>query len=452
MKRGDSVKIKIPQYVSAALEELTSAGYEAYIVGGCVRDSFLHKTPYDWDITTSALPQETLTVFSDFKTVETGLKHGTVTVIIDGNMLEITTMRVDGEYTDNRHPDSVNFTDKITLDLSRRDFTVNAMAYSPETGLCDPFGGLEDLRGKIIKCVGEPEKRFDEDALRILRGLRFSAVLGFEIEKETSQAIMKKRKLLDNVAAERKRVELVKLLCGRDAGRVLMGYPLVMSQIIPELEPMFDFPQNTPYHVYDVWTHTVKSIENAPPEPGYRMAMLLHDTGKPQAFYADEDGTAHFKGHQQISYDISLEVLHRLRFSKAETEEISRLVLFHDTRPTGEHTDTLLTAAQLGADFMKKLYPVLIADAKAQNPVLFASTRERLEKSRNHLVEAKENGTPLSIRELAVSGRDVNSIGINGKRTGEALSALLREVISGNVENSRDGLIEFMKTHFDKKM
>lgn len=445
------MEIRIPDFVMTALRMLTSAGYEAYIVGGCVRDSFLYKTPYDWDITTSALPEDTLTVFSEFKTIETGLKHGTVTVIIDGNMLEITTMRVDGEYSDNRHPDSVNFTDKITLDLSRRDFTVNAMAYNPETGLCDPFGGREDLSRKIIKCVGDPDTRFEEDALRILRGLRFSSVLGFEIEDETAGAVMRNRRLLDNVAAERKRVELVKLLCGRDVRRVLTEYPLVMSQIIPELEPMFDFPQNTPYHVYDVWTHTVKSIENAPPETVYRMAMLLHDTGKPQAFYCDDDGTAHFKGHQQISCDISLEVLHRLRFSKSETEEISRLVLFHDTRPTGERVDTLLTASQLGAGFMKKLYPVLIADAKAQNPVLFSSTRERLEKSRRHLLEAEEKGIPLSIKELDVSGREINSIGIKGRMTGEALAFLLRDVITGKVENSRDNLLEYLKIHFNKE-
>lgn len=441
--------IILPSYVIAALELLSSAGYEAYIVGGCVRDAFLYKKPYDWDITTSAKPDETLRVFSDFRTIETGLKHGTVTVIIDGNQLEITTMRVDGEYSDNRHPDSVDFTDDINKDLSRRDFTVNAMAYNPSKGLRDPFGGAEDLRNRIIRCVGNPEKRFSEDALRILRGIRFSAVLGFDIEEETSQVITEMRRLLDNVAAERKRVELLKLLCGREAGRVLTDYKLVMSQIIPELEPVYDFPQNTPYHIYDVWTHTVKSVENAPSDPVYRMAMLLHDTGKPQAFYADSDGTAHFKGHQQISYEISLEVLRRLRFSKAETEEISRLVLYHDTRPTGERTDTLLTAAQLGADFMKRLYPVLIADAKAQNPVLFAETRDRLEKSRKYLLEAEENGTPLSIKELAVSGKDVSGTGITGRNIGAALTALLEEVIKGTVENKKDELLFFLKNNIE---
>lgn len=437
--------IRIPSYVNTALTLLASSGYEAYIVGGCVRDAFLDKTPYDWDITTSAKPNETLNVFSAFRTVETGLKHGTVTVIIDGSPLEITTMRVDGEYSDNRHPDSVDFTENIILDLSRRDFTVNAMAYNPEIGLCDPFRGKEDLKNGIIKCVGEPKKRFTEDALRIIRGIRFSSVLGFEIEEKTSAEIVNLKQLLLNVAAERKRVELLKLLCGKDAKRILLSYPQVIFEIIPELAPMYKFPQNTPYHIYDVWEHTAAAVENVPPEPVYRMAMLLHDAGKPQAFYADSDGTAHFKGHQQISYEIAVKVLTDLRFSKAETEEISKLVLYHDFHPTGERAETLLTASQTGADFLKRLYPVLIADAKAQNPVNLDITLEKIAESEKILDEAVENRECLSVKQLAVNGRDIEKLGFDGKRIGEILQWLLVQVITGNVKNEKDEIIDIIR-------
>lgn len=441
------MEIAIPSYVNTALSLLDKAGYEAFIVGGCVRDMFLHKTPYDWDITTSAKPEETLSVFSDFRTIETGLKHGTVTVLIEGNPLEITTMRVDGEYSDNRHPDKVEFTDNITLDLSRRDFTVNAMAYNHKTGLRDPFGGEEDLQKGIIRCVGDSHRRFTEDALRILRGLRFSSVLGFEIEEKTSAEIINLKSLLNNVAAERKRVELLKLLCGRDVKRILLSYPQVIFQIIPQLEKMYKFPQNTPYHIYDVWEHTANAVESIVPDPVYRMAMLLHDAGKPASFFADSDGTAHFKGHQKKSHEIALDVLNKLRFSKAETEKISKIVLYHDIRPTGEREDTLLTASEIGADFMKCLYPVLRADAAAQNPSFLDGTLERLEKSEKILNEAIEKNECLSIKQLAVSGKDVEKCGFKGKRIGETLQKILTDVIKGNVKNEKEEILEFISSY-----
>ncbi len=439
------MNIRIPSYVNTALTLIADSGYEAYIVGGCVRDALLNKAPHDWDITTSAKPREIIEVFSGFRVIETGLKHGTVTVIIDGSPLEITTMRVDGEYSDNRHPDSVEFTGSITLDLSRRDFTVNAMAYNPETGICDPFGGMRDLENGVIKCVGEPEKRFTEDALRIVRGLRFSSVLGFEIEEKTSAEIINLKHLLAKVAAERKRTELLKLICGKDAKRILLAYPRVIFEIIPELEPMYKFPQNSPYHIYDVWEHTAVTLENVPPEPVYRMAMLLHDTGKPYAFFSGDDGFAHFTGHQRISYDISLKVLKDLRFSKAETEEISRIVLYHDIRPTGEREDTLLEASRIGADFMKKLYPVQLADAKGQNPAYLLNTTERIEKCRKILDSAVERDECLSIKQLAVNGKDIEKLGFCGQQIGEILKWLLTQVITGNVRNEKNEITEFIK-------
>ncbi len=437
------MNINMPSFVCTALDRLNSLGYEAYIVGGCVRDAFLNKTPYDWDITTSAKPQEISDAFSNYKTIDTGIKHGTVSVIIEGEILEITTMRVDGEYSDNRHPDSVSFTENINLDLARRDFTVNAMAYSPLTGVVDPFGGQKDLNDKIIRCVGEPHKRFTEDALRILRGLRFSSTLQFEIENDTANAMNELRELLDNVAAERKRVELLKLLCGADAKRILLTFPQVIFQIIPQLESMYNFQQNTVYHIYDVWGHTVAAVDNVPPQPIYRVVMLFHDMGKPRAYYCDDDGTAHFKGHQSISYEMCLEVLHNLRFSKAEIDEISKMVLHHDIRPQGRE-DTLLKAARIGADLMKKLYPVFVADAKAHHPAIVPEMLNRIVESEKFLDEAMENNECLSIKQLNVNGKDVAALGFKGKQIGEVLNFLVNEIIKGNVENTKEKLVEYI--------
>jgi len=325
--------IKIPPQVNRAIEILQSNGHSAYVVGGAVRDMLMDKTAHDWDITTSALPEETLSAFSDFRTIETGLKHGTVTVIVDGMSLEITTFRIEGNYSDNRHPDKVDFTDKIESDLSRRDFTVNAIAFSPHKGFADPFDGQADIKNKVIRCVGNPDKRFSEDALRILRALRFSSVLGFEIDIETAESIRRNYKLLGNISVERIFVETSKLLCGKNAGKILRDFEDVFFFILPEISPLKNCTQNHERHIYDVWHHTVKAVESIEPVAELRFAMLLHDTGKPHCKTTDESGTDHFYSHGKISKKIAYDTLTRLKTSAKFRETVCNLVEYHDFLP-----------------------------------------------------------------------------------------------------------------------
>lgn len=440
------MKINLPSFVKTALDLLNNSGFDAYIVGGCLRDKFLNKEPHDWDITTSAAPEQTLSVFAGYRTIETGLKHGTVTVMVENNPLEITTMRRDGEYSDNRHPDSVEFTSAIEDDLSRRDFTVNAMAYSPQKGLCDPFGGAEDIKKKIIRCVGDADKRFNEDALRIIRALRFSSVLGFEIEEKTAQSILKNRHLLNNVAKERIRVELLKLLCGKDVKRILLDFAPVIFTVIPELEPMYKFPHNTPYHVYDIWEHTAVSVKSIKPDPVLRMTMLLHDIGKPKMHTIDEKGISHYKMHPLASYEMSLDILKDLRFSKAETEEISTLVLYHDLRPTGEKRQTLRFAAKYGAGTIKRLYDVFRADAAAQNPANYAGVLARVAQSEHYLDEAIAQNACLSLKDLAINGGDVTALGFKGEAVGEILNDVLEKIVNEELQNNKTDIINYISS------
>ena len=301
----EELTICLPADVAALLAMLRDAGFPAYTVGGCVRDALLGITPHDWDICTSALPEQMQQVFKDLHTVETGLKHGTLTVVVNHVPYEITTFRVDGEYTDHRHPDSVSFVDNIAEDLSRRDFTVNAMAWSPDSGLVDLFDGREDLAAGVIRCVGDPALRFDEDALRVLRALRFASVYDFSIDPATDAAARKLAPSLHGVAGERIREELMKLLCGKGVGRILRAYPDVLSEIIPEIRPMVGYNQQNHHHSYDLWEHTVRAVENVPAEADFRLAMLLHDTGKPRVRTTDEHGEGHYRGHQAVSAEIA---------------------------------------------------------------------------------------------------------------------------------------------------
>ena len=327
---GSDTVIRIPNDAKTILEKLNNAGFEAYVVGGCVRDSLLGKTPGDWDICTNALPEQTMEVFEGFHVIPTGLKHGTVTVMLNHEGYEITTYRVDGDYTDGRHPDSVSFTTNLKDDVARRDFTVNAMAYSERDGIQDFFGGMEDLKNGIIRCVGEPEKRFGEDALRIMRAVRFASVLGFEIEKSTSDAMRKLYKNLDMVASERINAELNKMLCGKSPARYLEEYDYLFFHIIPELSPMKGCEQNNPYHIYDVWHHTLEVVKNIEPKDYVlRLAALFHDVGKPHV-YTEADGIGHFYGHADKSVEITEKVMKRLKYSSADTAEVMTLVKYHD--------------------------------------------------------------------------------------------------------------------------
>ena len=299
-------------------------------MGGCVRDFLLGRTPTDYDLTTSALPQETETVFAGEKLIETGLRHGTVTVVLDGVPLEITTYRVDGGYTDARHPDGVTFTRSLREDAARRDFTINAMAYAPGAGLQDFFGGQEDLSAGVIRAVGDPDRRFQEDALRILRAIRFASVLGFELDPGTDAAARRNAHLLTKISVERVFVELGKLLCGPGAGKILLAYPDILGVVIPELTPMVGFEQHNVHHCYDVYTHTAVAVDHVPPELKLRLAMLFHDIGKPATFSMGEDGQGHFYGHPKVSAALAEQILVRLRAPKRLREAVVRLVRVHD--------------------------------------------------------------------------------------------------------------------------
>lgn len=436
-------EIRLPEYAKIAMKVLNDNGFEAFVVGGCVRDGIMGKTAADWDMTTSATPQETLEAFKDFRTIPTGIKHGTITVLIDKQPLEITTFRIDGEYTDNRRPDSVNFTRDIENDLSRRDFTVNAMVYNEKSGIVDLFGGMEDIKNKIIRCVGDPDKRFNEDALRIMRAIRFSATLGFEIEEKTAKSIKENKHLLKNIAAERIRVELEKLLLGKDAERILLEFSDVIFEIIPELEKTSGVKQNCPYHVYDVWEHIVKSVAVSEKNKYIRLCMLLHDIGKPQMKTTDEKGQDHFKGHAALSSDIAYEILKRLRYDNKTISVVTKLIFHHDDRMYNAPHNVKKHAAKYGFDFLYLLDKVSRADILAQNPEM----NDRIFLCDNYiekLRELEDENPCLEISDLKVNGNDLISLGFKGKEIGETLEKLLDKVIKNEIKNSKEDLLNFL--------
>lgn len=431
----------MPKNVDIAINLLQSAGFEAYAVGGCVRDSLLGKTPNDWDITTSAKPEDMKSVFADFHCIDTGIKHGTVTVVIDGEPLEITTFRLDGEYEDNRHPKSVTFTSNLGADLGRRDFTVNAMAYSKMTGIVDLFGGQNDLKNKIIRCVGDPDRRFNEDALRILRALRFASALDFEIEEKTAQSLLKNRALLGNISEERIAKELLKLVCGKGAKRILTDFAPVLFEILPELQPMYKNSHDNPHHCYDIYEHTLIAVESIDPEPTLRFAMLLHDCGKPAVKKFDENGVAHFYGHQRISAEISAQILARLKVSNKFRDEILFLVSNHDRWELYENTEKMPRyLSKFGLDGVLNLLKVMRADVLAQSP----EYRYRLDQIADAEEIAKNLAAQkpcLSLSELQINGRTLMDIGIpQGRKLGAVLAQLLDEVIDGVTKNTQEAL------------
>lgn len=431
----------MPKNVDIAINLLQSAGFEAYAVGGCVRDSLLGKTPNDWDITTSAKPEDMKSVFVDFHCIDTGIKHGTVTVVIDGEPLEITTFRLDGEYEDNRHPKSVTFTSNLGADLGRRDFTVNAMAYSKMTGTVDLFGGQNDLKNGIIRCVGDPDRRFNEDALRILRALRFASALDFEIEEKTAQSLLKNRALLGNISEERIAKELLKLVCGKGAKRILTDFAPVLFEILPELQPMYKNSHDNPHHCYDIYEHTLIAVESIDPEPTLRFAMLLHDCGKPAVKKFDENGVAHFYGHQRISAEISAQILARLKVSNKFRDEILFLVSNHDRWELYENTEKMPRyLSKFGLDGVLNLLKVMRADVLAQS----SEYRYRLDQIADAEEIAKNLAAQkpcLSLSELQINGRTLMDIGIpQGRKLGAVLAQLLDEVIDGVTKNTQEAL------------
>ena len=443
--------LSLPSAVSGLLARLTQAGFSAYAVGGCVRDSLLGLEPHDWDICTSARPEEMLHVFRDMHTAETGLKHGTLMVIVDHVPYEVTTFRVDGDYTDHRHPDSVRFVDDLREDLARRDFTINAMAWSAERGLQDPFGGQQDLARGLIRCVGDPEKRFDEDALRILRALRFASVYGFEVEEATASALRRMAPDLSRVAGERIREELLKLLCGKAAGRILRDFPDVLAQVIPEIGPMIGYDQQNHHHSYDLWEHTVRGVEGVPPDPVLRLTMLLHDTGKPVVRTTDWKGEGHYKGHAKVSAEIAGKTAETLRLDNAFRDRLVKLVLHHDTHlrtQAGEiNTDRSFLLRRLnrfGPEDLQALFLIHCADRTATGYSTPEREKERLRQRQEALDALLAEKPCFTLKDLAVNGHDLTSAGLSGRAVGEALQRLLEAVMDGKVPNTREALLAYL--------
>lgn len=430
----------MPEDVRAVLVALEQAGYTAWCVGGCVRDTLLGRIPNDWDVTTSAIPEETLGLFGA-AALPTGLQHGTVTVRTPMRPVEITTYRSDGSYTDHRHPDNVTFSRSVEDDLRRRDFTVNAMALSAAGRLCDPFGGKDDLVKGILRCVEDPDSRFQEDALRILRGLRFSSVLGFSLEPSTAAAIQRNRELLQVIAAERIHVEFEKLLCGAKAEEVLRAYPDVISVFLPEILPAVGFDQRNHHHCYDVWEHTIRGVAGVPPEPVLRFTMLLHDLGKPQCFTVDEHGCGHFYGHPAVSRELATGILRRLRVDNRSRDDILTLVEWHDRNIPRTEKGIRRALQELGEENLRRLLAVKRADNLAQAPE-FRSEQDEIRKSEKILEGLLRENVCFSLKQLAVDGQDLIELGFSGPEIGKALNDLLDAVIDGKLPNEKNALLQ----------
>lgn len=426
-------------------------GYKAYAVGGCVRDSIMEIEPKDYDITTSALPEQTETVLENagIKYIETGIKHGTVTAVLNHTPYEITTFRTDGDYKDNRHPEKVDFVSDIASDLARRDFTINALAYNDDEGLIDLYGGKNDIDNKILRAVGEPDVRFNEDALRIMRCIRFSSVLGFEIDCDTAESIHKNKHLLLNIAVERIYVELVKLVMGDDVKRVLLDYKDVIGVIIPELVPCFDCPQNSKWHLYDVYTHMVESVAVAPKKDYIRFALLFHDIAKPFTKTVDEDGFDHFKFHGTEGEKITARVLKRLRVSNDIFEKVTLLVKYHDDHITTKRSNIKKWLRVFGEEMIFDYINLKIADLKTHNLSLTESEIETLYRISDITKDIIKSQEPYKISDLDINGNDLIKLGYTGKEISCELNRLVK-IVSGDPNcNVKEKLLRQAKNDKD---
>lgn len=442
------MKLHIAPAAREAIARLEQAGYSAYIVGGCVRDSLMGQTPSDWDVTTDATPEQVRAALDGVRIIETGIKHGTVTALLAGGAVEITTFRVDGAYEDHRHPSSVSFTDRLENDLARRDFTMNAVAYNERTGLVDPFGGSEDIRAGVIRAVGNAAARFDEDALRILRALRFSAVLGFAIEGETASAVHEKRLLLNNISSERIRNEFSKLICGKNAEQVLLGYSDVIAVFLPEIEPSIGFDQKNYHHIYDVWEHTVRALGHVEPNLVLRLVMLLHDLGKPQSHTEDADGVRHFYGHPMISTGMAGGALLRLRYDTVLIRQVCTLVEYHDSHLFPTENSVRRWLMRLGEENLRLLIKIKRADNLAQSPEWRGRQHELAEVERvlDKVITEKQ---AFSREQLLIDGRDLIALGAVGEEIGRLMSVIVDAVITGRCRNERSALLAFSQRVLD---
>ena len=436
------IEIRIPPGAARILRVLEDHGYEAFVVGGCVRDSLLGRNPNDWDITTSALPLQVKALFR--RTIDTGLKHGTVTILMDGEPFEVTTYRVDGEYLDGRHPSEVTFTASLQEDLQRRDFTINAMAYSEKKGLQDLFGGLPDLEKGLIRAVGDPAKRFGEDALRIMRAVRFAAQLGYEVEEDTVQAMKELAPTLSKISAERIAAELEKLLVSPHPEKLKMAYECgITAVILPEFDRCMETEQNNPHHKYSVGEHTIVSIGNARPDRILRYTMLMHDMGKPSCKTTDEQGIDHFYGHQEVSAQMANDILRRLKSDNETRRSVSKLVRYHDLTCGLTGKSVRKAISLIGEDLFPLYLEVKDADTRAQSDFRFQEKMDYLEEVRLLYRKILEEGDCLSLKDLAVNGKDLIAAGMKpGREIGEVLGAMYRDVIDDPEHNNKEYLME----------
>ena len=435
-----------PENISRIFSILLRQGINAYVVGGAVRDMIMGKEPYDFDMAAECLPEDLLLAFKDERYFDSSIRFGTLNVICDdGSIVEITCCRKETDYTDCRRPDSVEFCRDIKKDLCRRDFTVNAMAMDKDGNITDLFGGKEDIENKIIRTVGNADVRFCEDALRIMRALRFSATLGFEIEEETKRAIHKNAHLLKNISSERIFEELKKLIMGDFVANVLLEYSDVICEIIPELAPSVGFDQKNPHHIYTVYEHIVRSVGACPKDIIIRLCMLFHDIAKPLMYTEDEKGIGHFKGHPDKSEEMAREILSRLHADSETIKKVCFLIRYHDTRPSATRKSLLKYLTKVGFENAKLLVDVRRADLSAQSPA-YHDQFEYLLESEGIINALEKEDACISVSQLKIGGKDLIDLGIPaGPRIGEILNELLKNVVSGCTENKKEELIHLVK-------
>lgn len=444
MKEANKVKITIPEKAEYIIQTIQNAGFEAYVVGGCVRDSILGRRPEDWDITTSATPQQVKALFP--RTIDTGIQHGTVTVMLDKEGYEVTTYRIDGKYEDNRHPKEVTFTPNLTEDLRRRDFTINAMAYNNETGLVDVFGGLEDIERKMIRCVGNARERFGEDALRIMRAVRFSAQLGYAIEEETCEAIRELAPTLEVISAERIRVELEKLLVSPHPEYLRFAYEMGITKVIlPEFDACMETPQNHPHHRYGVGDHVLHSLSKVEPDRILRLTMLFHDIGKPVTVSTDQEGINHFYEHHEIGEAMTRDIMRRLRFDNDTIQKVCKLVMYHDYGNSVVPDMRIVRRAinRVGEEMFPFLFPVKRADVMAQSDYMRQEKLENIDMWQQVYEKIIAQKQCVSLKTLAVTGKDLIAEGYKpGPELGKMLNELLNVVLENPECNTKEYLLQ----------
>lgn len=439
------MRIQLPDKVHNIINTLEEAGYEAYAVGGCVRDSILGREPDDWDITTSAKPEETKHLF--LRTVDTGIKHGTVTVLLGGEGFEVTTYRIDGTYEDGRHPAEVTFTANLKEDLRRRDFTINAMAYNDRSGLVDLYGGLADMEKRVIRCVGDARERFDEDALRMLRAVRFSAQLGYRIDEATGEAVRALAPNLQKISAERIQAELVKLVTSPHPDYLRNAYELgITAQILPEFDLCMETPQRHKHHCYDVGEHILHSMLGVEADKVLRLGMLFHDIGKPQTLTIDPDGTTHNKRHPFEGEKITRKVMRRLKFDNDTTDKVTKLVLYHDYDIAPTEAGVRRAVNRIGEDIFPMIFTVRRADIAAQSDYMRAEKLAKVDRIEKLYQEILAHRDAVTVKDLAISGNDLIAEGMPpGRQIGETLSALLERVLDDPSLNTKEILLKLYK-------